>query len=83
MATFNKNTNNEHISDTMYESINTRFEECMELYMAESGMNDEYEDNTQDFLDSFSFEQKVAEIIKHLEIELSCSMTTIKFLNNK
>lgn len=74
---------NEHISCDMYETIDLKFEECMELYISESGMRDEYEDTTQDFLESFTFEQKVAKILSHLEVELACTRTTLKYLNDK
>ena len=78
MSTLKATTHNETISYDMYESIDLKFEECMQLYMDENGIQDKYL-----FLDSYTFEQKVAEIIKNLEVELACSMTTIKFLNNK
>lgn len=78
MATLKATTHNETISYDMYESIDLKFEECMQLYMDENGIQDKYL-----FLDSYTFEQKVVEIIKNLEVELACSMTTIKFLNNK
>lgn len=78
MATLKPTTHNETISCAMYESIDLKFEECMQLYMDEHDIQDKYL-----FLDSYTFEEKVAEIIKKLEVELACSMTTIKFLNNK
>ena len=78
MATLKATTHNETISHDMYESIDLKFEECIQLYMDEHDIQDTYL-----FLDSFTFQEKVAEIIKHLEIELACSMTTIKFLNSK
>lgn len=71
--------NNELISDNAYEAINDKFAEIKELYISEHEMSDREE---EDYLDSFTFEEKVLEIIKHQNIKLACSMITLRHLNN-
>lgn len=80
MAKLIAHQNNERISDAAYELINEKFAEVKELYIAEQHLS---ERAAEDYLDSFTFEEKVLEIIKYQDIELSCTMTTLKHLNNK
>ena len=40
MSTLKATTHNETISYDMYESIDLKFEECMQLYMDENGIQD-------------------------------------------
>ena len=64
MSKPNEHFNNMAISCSTHELVDTLFEELKDLYLAESGMKEEYdsERTIEIFLDSFSFDEKV----KHL-----------------
>ena len=57
--------NNMRISSSTHELVDTLFEESMDLYLAESGMKEEYESETiiENFLDSYSFDEKVMHLL--------------------
>lgn len=64
MSKPNQHFNNMRISCDTHELVDQLFEESMDLYLAESGMKEEYdsERTIEIFLDSYSFDEKV----KHL-----------------
>ena len=64
MSKPNQHFNNIRISSSTHELVNTLFEQSMDLYLSESGMRDEYDEDRiiEIFLDSYSFDKKV----KHL-----------------
>lgn len=71
---------NEIISDRLYGIVYEKFSEAKELYIAENDLDIR---QAEDYLDSYSFDEKVIEIIKYLEMELACSSETIKHYQSK
>lgn len=65
MATFNKNTNNEHISDSLYELVSEQFEEMQSIYISESGMSRELDFDHDTYFEGFSFSDMVTYLLTH------------------
>ena len=59
--------NNMRISADTHSLVDELFAESMDLYLAESGMKEEYESDRiiEDFLDSYSFDEKVKHLLKN------------------
>ena len=67
MSKPNQHFNNMRISADTHSLVDELFAESMDLYLAESGMKDEYESDRiiEDFLDSYSFDEKVMHLLKN------------------
>lgn len=65
------------------ERIDELFAESKELYIAESGMRDEYDFQEDIYLESFSSDEKINEIISTLQAELACYKTLVAHYQNK
>ena len=65
MPTFNKNMNNEHISDSLYQLVREEFEEAQSIVISEQGMTSELDFDHDTYFEKFSFSDMVTYLLTH------------------